>query len=429
MLKREEFEKGIKQAIKEFKLKNPKVTKSGIEDPELTYHYTVNIESKDASVYIHTDIRGIHDNKPIIYCSMFYQNEFGLTQFQSNRSFPYSPGLIFFPRWISSSVHEFNNKKEKNKIDFIFGDRPIKILGEIGYSSSHIFEIMLRGYAALKPKKILIYKIRHIRRLDNRSFSWAIYSDLRAGFGDFSFWSVFPDCCGLDSGGALGDYNDIIEIINEVGKSIKINVMEFDIPYKELEKKLDEWFDSKIYQDEEGGLLDRNPLVTHKLESAILEKLKNLKGTKNKELEPLLLKYYNEIDKIFDDYEKKEYGFVLRSSRALLETIAERLCLLNKITFDKKRSSLRTISKLLKEKKLINERISEYIISFHVSASKSAHEIFPSMKDVNTFEKALNIRITILLGMYLILELIVKLRKHYGINDIEFYDKDFFNKF
>ena len=287
---------------------------------------------------------------------------------------------------------------------------------------------MLRGYAALKPKKILIYKIRHIRRLDNRSFSWAIYSDLRAGFGDFSFWSVFPDCCGLDSGGALGDYNNIIEIINEVGKSIKINVMDFDVPYKELEKKLDEWFDSKIYQDEEMHSFDRNPLITHKLENAIIEKLKNLKGTKNKELQPLLLEYYNEIEKIFDDYANKKYASVFRNIRAVLQDIGEKICDLNNIKVPNKKGSLRNLEPILVKNKLVNDRIGAYIISFHVSASKSAHEIFPSMKDVDTFEKGLNVRITTILGMYLILELIVRLRKHFGLNDVEIIDEEFFKK-
>ena len=119
MLTREEFEKGIQQIIEEFNLKNPKVTKFGMDEPELTYGYTANIESKEASVYLHTDVRRVDNNKPVIYCNMYYQNEFGLTQFQSNGSFPYFPGLIFFPRWISSSVHEFNNKKETKLISFL----------------------------------------------------------------------------------------------------------------------------------------------------------------------------------------------------------------------------------------------------------------------------------------------------------------------
>ena len=427
MLKRKEFEKGINQAIKEFKLKNPKVKKYGLEDSELTTHYTAEIKTKDALVNIHIDIRGEQKNKPILYCSMYYQNEFGLTQFETNKCFSYFSGLIFFPRWISSSVHEFNNKKEKNKIDFIFGDRPIKILGERGYSSTHIFEIILKGFAAYKPKKILLYKIRHIRMLDNRSFSWVIYCDLRAGFGDFSFWSVFPDCCGLDSGGALHDYNRIIETINEVGKNIKIKLLEYDIPYSELEKKLDEWFDSKIYQDENMSFFNRNPLITHKIESAIIEKLKNLKGTKNKELQLLLYNYYKEIEKLFEDHSNKKYGPVLRDIRAILQDIGEKICELNNITFPEK-CSLRKIGELLIKNKLIDDRIYSYIISFHISASKSAHKIFPSYKDIDTFEKGLNVRIAIILGFYLVLEFIMNLRKNFGIDDIEIIDKELFKK-
>ncbi len=424
MLTREEFEEGVNQIIREFNIKKPKVEKRGIEDAELTDYFLANIESKEESIFLFASLEGQDkENLPVIKCSLIYQNEFGLTQLNTTSFFSYFPGLKFFSRWISSSAHEFNNKKEKEKVNFIFGDRPIKIFSNIGLSASVFFEIILNGYLSFKPKKILIYKIRHIGHLQNRNFTWAIFLDLRAGLGDFSFWVIFPNCCGLDSGGALTDYNSIVSLINNISPKIKKKILEFDIPYEEIQKKLEDSFDSGSYQDERFDFFDRDPLKTMKIAEALYQHLKNLRGTSNKELGEILEYYYPSIEKIYQSYRNREYSSLFRDARALLQSIGEKICSLKKIEFNKK-ESLRDLEKILETKNIIDSRVGSYFLSFHISASKSAHELFPEPNDLDTFEKRANIRLTAILAIYLISELIIILRKHFGIETIEQIDND-----
>ncbi len=427
MISKKEFENGINQIIKEFKLDNPKIEGKNYLKSKVGEDCLADINTKEymISVHIQTQAKPDEEDPWDISYSLHIKNEFGLYLYSRVNHLIEGKHVTDFSRWISSAAHDYNQKK--NNVSFHFGDRPIRIYGHKGHSatSALAFIITLRGYAKCEPEKILVLKIRHVDKWDNyRSFSYAIFVGCFQFIYDYSYWAFFPDCMGLDSGAAYGSYSSVEEVIKEVNKEIPVKIVEIDAPYNELEKLAEKWFDSDCYKEGDNEF----SLVTLNIEKSIFQRYRNLRGSEMLELQKLLDKYDLTVEGIIDDLFNRNIGDTLRNLRMILQDIGEDICKKYNITLipskSKRKPSLTDVAIKLEENGIIDEGLKMLLLTYQKIASVSAHIVFPKEKDIDTFEKRLKIRLIILTGLYSLLELLVRVRSSYGMDDVEFYEDE-----
>ncbi|MCK4795890.1 MAG: hypothetical protein KAT05_00840, partial [Spirochaetes bacterium] len=118
-------------------------------------------------------------------------------------------------RWLSNCIKKINDYK-RTPFEYYFSDFPYLKYGIIGISdtTAYLFKVTLSGILNTNHnKQVWIIRIQHISKDDlYRSFSYAILP-----YGEID-WLIFPDAVGLDSGGALGGYEDIEDSIEEAQK-------------------------------------------------------------------------------------------------------------------------------------------------------------------------------------------------------------------
>lgn len=259
-----EFQQCTEFIIDKLDLRNPEVNFNKLEAEQVGIDYSAIISHSDGKVEFwirtETDTFDLNVWNNIYYWIGFYNSydlllysQFdifgGVTAFDiskmnsSNKNkIDVEPGYrnkIEIIRWIEISIDDFILEEEKNKLDILFGDRPIKIYGDwgISISSALSFEIALRGYAALKPDDdILIYKLKHYDG-DSIVYSYAIFHWLRNGYYNYSYWSVFPAFCSPDSGTANAALHYVENVIEELKAQVKIDVKEITIAYNDLKTK------------------------------------------------------------------------------------------------------------------------------------------------------------------------------------------------
>lgn len=245
------FVNGIDRVIKELKVRP--VEKFGrLETSGVGIDYYAWLEGKDTTIFFSisttvnkNDPKNIEKWQEIKYLFVVY-NDFGLVQFDKFTRFG-GEHFLNVESWLIQVIRDLQAKRKRQKLDFMFGDRPIKILGDWGVSNSsaQLFEVVLKGCVACKPDRILIYKMRHV---PNDSFSYALFTVSRYGIYDYSVWVCFPYFCGLRGGTSYGAYQFVENIIKETNKAIPIKVVEFDVAVKD-------WLDWLLKQQERYKLI------------------------------------------------------------------------------------------------------------------------------------------------------------------------------
>ncbi|WP_179365132.1 hypothetical protein [Nitrosarchaeum sp. AC2] len=142
----------------------------------------------------------------------------------------------FISRWAAWGVFNFNLKHNPANLESLFNDMSIRVYGIPQHTSPTIGEayLLFGGINKYHSKRLLVYKFRHVEPGDKyRSFSYAFLCS-HNNFHDF--WVFFPNCGGLDSGGANGDLQTIEELISSV--KVKVEKKNLDIKYEELESFL-----------------------------------------------------------------------------------------------------------------------------------------------------------------------------------------------
>lgn len=196
-------------------------------------------------------------------------------------------------RWVEINLDNFLLEKEKNKLEILFGNCPIKLYGDWGISISSVlsFEIALRGYAALKPDEILIYKMKHYEE-DSVVYSYAVFHSLRYGVYDYSYWSIFPAFCSPDSGTANVALLQAENAIEEIKDHVKIVVKEITIDYNDLKNKF-----LFLVDDNKKKIENFDPFRINKKLDEIIDKVDDLQPD-NRYLELIVDILENNRDKI-----------------------------------------------------------------------------------------------------------------------------------
>ncbi len=289
----------------------------------------------------------------------------------------------FLSRWISWAIFNYRKEHEKTNLETLFYDVDLRVYGIPGYGkpAEEEAKILFNGLLSLEPEKVLVYKFRHIKK-DNylcRDISYAIF--VNPAFGT-CFWAVFPDNCGLDSGGAHNTYRHFENLITELANKIPVEIRRYDIDYEELNNFLLK-HESGFFSCQHNNVLEPFHRFFYSISILISE----------------------EQEKQFiERLEKKEYPEALRNLRALVQQAQENLVIKKEIELPP--SSERTITKLaglLIRKGVIDGRLNSWFSAFASIANLASHGNYPTKEEMEESES--RILLTFYLGLQLIKEM------------------------
>ncbi len=262
----------------------------------------------------------------------------------------------------------------------------IRIYGISEDSPDDEAELLFNGLLLTQKRKVLIYKFRHMTQEDylQRSFSYAILATPNNALN--SLWIVFPDACGLDSGGAHNSYELFEKLIEKLRKKIGVDLKRYDINYREFE----------LFLSKKAISFD----------SATREYI--LKPYKFSMCCPRILSdSEQDFNKVIEKFEQENYSEALRDLRAIVQqaqmNVIEKLGLKDK---KPKKANVNSLAELLKNEGQIDERIVPMFLAFSSITNVASHTTdFPSIEDMKDSIFKKRIILTIYLGLQLIEEL------------------------
>lgn len=385
------FEEGIKRFVYGLNLEEVKIDKDKYESPGTGVDYIADIKAKmkgdfffgggevavDFQLTSKTDSENIKEWDSLLYMASIYvlKDGIGVTYFYKSDRYHEDDDPPEIWAWAANIVNEFNEKRIKDRIGFMFGDDQISVLSSVPI---HI-EALLRGAVASGEKELLIFKIRHVD----------------GGFEAFSYairireWFVFPDVGATVSGS--GRYIKKIDaIIKELSSKIKICLVEFDVDYKEFKE-----FEEKLLEGYHGRRKDFS------------EEL--FEGIRYKKLPSDIQQEYDlEIQEIHKDIKNGNFTHAIRNLRSLIEESSKYLCKLRGIDLPSKATKKDITSSLIRDK-ILEPRTEPWFDAFYAIANKAAHSI--TLDDLNISEKRYFVRQAIVIGELIYLEILSKIEE------------------
>lgn len=266
-------------------------------------------------------------------------------------------------RWVSWAIFNFRQIYSKVDLQSIFGDTEVIILGFPGSDADEEADLIFNSIFNLQREKVRIYKFRHIDEKGYlyRSLSYAVL--VCSENSSRRFWIVFPDSCGLDSGGAYGSYLNFEKLIKFLEKKISVEVKRFDVPYDVLESFLIK--KSTCFHSSIKGIDCIHPEINFPFCPKILENSSN---------------QFNIFVKSFDN---KEYAQALRDLRALIQQAEENIVKEKMPSYEvDANTNVTKLAKVLVEKNLLQGKTIPWVEAFCSIANQSSHKDFPSAKDM-----------------------------------------------
>jgi hypothetical protein len=199
-----------------------------------------------------------------------------------------------------------------------------------------------------------------------------------------TFWVVFPNCCGLDSGKAHDDYRLFAELIEKLRSKLQVEVRRYDLEYDELETFL-------LKESPDFFLSSRNidlEMLLHYFGPSTV-----LKGS-----EP-------QFQRLMERLERKEYPEALRDLRALVQQAQENVVKFKKLGYPDKEADINKLAGFLIEKKTIDGRLRAWFQAFASVANPASHGDFPSKSDMEDSVLRTRVFLAFHLGVYLLDEL------------------------
>ena len=289
----------------------------------------------------------------------------------------------FLSRWVSWAIFNYRKEHEKTKLETLFYDVDIRVYGIPGYCRPAEEEatILFNGLLSLKPEKVLVYKFRHIKKEQYlcRDISYAVFVNPACGT---CFWAVFPNNCGLDSGGAHNTYKHFENLISELRAKIPVEITRYDIEYDELENFLLK-HNSGFFSCTHDNVLEPFDMFFFSISRLISE---------------------DQEKQFLERLEKKEYPEALRNLRALVQQAQENLAKIKEIELP--HSSERTIPKLagiLIREGIIEGRLHAWFSAFTSIANLASHGNYPTKEDMK--QSRSRILLTFYVGLQLIKEM------------------------
>jgi hypothetical protein len=288
----------------------------------------------------------------------------------------------FLGRWAAWAVHNFNLQHNRLNLQSRFQESSIRIYGLPRYSQPTISEMKLLLAGIEKYQyELLVYRFRHVSQdVRYRSFSYAFLVS-----NDYdTYWVFFPSLGGLDSGGAGGDFKETEEQIEILGKKLSLERKYFDITYDELEAYLRDHSEGF-----EGTLPDAGERYT----------LVSLNG----EFGDDFMESYSKFE---HRSEEKAYPHALRDLRVLVQRALKQVCNKKHVKIsDIKDQSINNLAGRLIRRTGLTAQQSAWFTAFSSVANFSAHDDYPTKKDMQEYHIRHRVMITFVLGTHLLSEL------------------------
>lgn len=299
-------------------------------------------------------------------------------------SFLYGNSLVF---WIMHKSYEHKINHHPVNFKQIFGSSLIQIYGvaDVSEPTNTIFSLILAGLDKLKADPIIVYQFRHLDKEGHFWYSYSVFLPNR-------LWICFPHAAGGGGGGGQDDFEFFEEELNK-HHNFKINREFRDVDYDSLELFL-----------KDNAL--KFPLYEPEIPLTILDPIKPYEKIFGKEYVKAFLQFA-------DSYKNKEYSNALRDLRALvqhgLEIVIKKKC--ENINLKQNELNIWTLSDILIKEKILKEELKHWFSAFSSVANNSSHRLFPDKNDLETPNVEDRVILAISVGMYLIHELDVSLRK------------------
>ena len=289
----------------------------------------------------------------------------------------------FLERWTAWAVHNFNLKHNPANLESLFHEMDIRVYGLPRYTIPTMGEahMLIGGIRQFPPNNLLIYRFRHVDpQVKYRSFSYAF---LVSHNNIHSFWVFFPNCGGLDSGGASGDLHTLEELISSV--KTKSERKDLDIKYGELEKFL-----------QKKAISFRLEYERDDIQISFIDPSENAFG---KDFIQLYTKFR-------ERYQAGDYSGALRDLRAVVQEAMQLTCEKKKVDLGSiQKRKIGNLSEKMKKSNIIDEDMYNWFLAFSSVANKASHGGFPTKKDLENSTLRRKIMTTFLLGNHLVEEL------------------------
>lgn len=277
----------------------------------------------------------------------------------------------YLERWAAHAIHKFNLEHNPINLNTRFGESILKVYG---YSDNPLslkeMSLLLDGMQKTKTDKILAYKFRHVDTL-MRTYSYCFF--VSDGYYP-NFWVFFLNLGGLDSGG----HSESLRLAESIiASKTEVELRPADIEYVRLRKFLSERVQAFNFEGE-------NTLIFNLFVLG--------------DFDPTFFELYS---KFLERYKNEEYSEALRNLRVLVQMSMETVYKKNQIQIPKKPSINTLCSELIKNE-ILDEVMRAWCCAFTSVANLSAHREFPSNDEFFNQNTEDRIKITILLGIYII---------------------------
>lgn len=224
-------------------MKNAKVENSRNETPKIGADYLSFYAEKENSfhLFLRSECKGSNqDEWENLSLSLSFYNEFGLCQLHKSGLFRH-PKRIDLREWASAEAKKYVKMKKSNDLNFLFGDRDIRVRGIAGVTNSTLIEfiITLKGYIAWGSDRLLVYRFHHGTGSDE-GFSYAFFIESRHFIYDYSFWCVFPTFVAMSGGTSHSGYVQAEALLKDAQKHLEVKIIDVNVEEDKFLKFLTE---------------------------------------------------------------------------------------------------------------------------------------------------------------------------------------------
>jgi hypothetical protein len=210
-------------------IQNAKIENEKFETLKVGVDYETYYTAKGTkfNFCLHTEQKWLDLSKwQALGLSLYFYNDFDLCQLSESRIFKHSE-IVDIKEWASKVAQKYVILKKSNDLNFMFGDRDIRVRGIAGVTNSTLIEfiIILKGYIAWGSDRLLVYRFHHGKGSDE-SFSYAFFVESRHFIYDYSFWCVFPTFVAMSGGTSHGGYVEAEAMLNATKKSLKLTIID-----------------------------------------------------------------------------------------------------------------------------------------------------------------------------------------------------------
>jgi hypothetical protein len=238
-----EFLEAVRLIVKTLELKNVKIKNTKYETPEVGIDYICDAFSESIRFNFHLRTKSKetdYTNWTVLSLHLYFYNDYEVCQLDRHKKFRH-PEKVDINQWASEVAKEYLNKKNSNELNFLFGDRDIRVRGVAGATNTTLIEfiINLKGYLDWGADRLLVYRFHHGSGR-SEGFSYAFLIESRYLVYDYSFWCVFPAFAGMSGGTSYGGYKQVESLLEDTKKKIKEKILDIQVPEDEFLKFLRE---------------------------------------------------------------------------------------------------------------------------------------------------------------------------------------------